>query len=142
MSYATLQDLVDRFGLAELIQRTDEEGTGEPDTTKIARALVAADTLIDGYLMGRYALPIAGTVPPLLVDIACDVARYKLYTIDVPELVRRNYEDAVKRLADIQAGRITLAIAGVEPDHANPSNAEVRFSAPDRIFSREKLRGF
>jgi phage gp36-like protein len=142
MTYATQQDLVDRFGQDEIRQLSDRDGLGAIGDAAVARALGDTATLVDGYLMGRYALPIAGTVPPLLVALACDVARYKLHTIDAPELVRRNYEDALKRLAEIQAGRIVLAIAGVEPASADPSRTGILVSAPERVFSRETLDGF
>lgn len=53
MSYATQQNLVDRFGQVELVQLTDLENTGALNTTRLAAALADASATIDGYLAGR-----------------------------------------------------------------------------------------
>ncbi|KQQ85847.1 hypothetical protein ASF65_04740 [Aureimonas sp. Leaf324] len=81
MSYASLQDLIDRFGDRELIQLTDR--TNRPasviDQTVVGRALADADALIDGYVGKVHALPLAA-VPPALVKTAADIARFYLHS--------------------------------------------------------------
>lgn len=84
-----------------------------PDTAKLDEALRSAQELIDGYLRGRYTLPLAET-PTIVRDLARVIARYRLYERrpegDLPEPVTDTYKNAVKTLEQIRNGRITLGI--------------------------------
>lgn len=119
MTYATLAEMITQFGEPELVQRTDRLGVGTVDTSVLDRALVDADSEIDSYLARRYTLPLAST-PVLLVRLAADIARYRLYDDGVPATVRQRYEDSVsllKRLANgdvLLVGQAAAAVAGVE----------------------------
>ena len=119
MTYATLAEMITQFGEPELVQRTDRLGVGTVNTEVLDRALVDADSEIDSYLAGRYTLPLA-SAPVLLVRLAADIARYRLYDDGVPATVRQRYEDSVsllKRLANgdvLLVGQAAAAVAGVE----------------------------
>ena len=141
MSYTSLALLQDRFGLDELVQRSDkfQPYTGAVVTSVIDRAIADADAEIDGYVGSRYTLPLPLPTPPVLVPIACDIARYRLYDDAVPEVVRQRYEDAIARLRDIAAGRLSL---GVDPAPAASSQGTVVVRAPERIFSADALRDY
>lgn len=121
MTYATPSDLIARFGEPELIQQTDLEGTGAYDPDTVGRALEDATSLINGYVSGRYALPLA-TVPDLLVSLCCDLARYALYVDAVPDLVKTRRDDAVAALREVSAGRLHLDV-GAAGDDATPTTA-------------------
>lgn len=140
MTYATQQDLVDRFGSEELVQLTDRTNLPPTtiDATVTGRALADADALIDSYLAERYTLPLA-SAPARLVKIASDVARFFLHGNAATEAVRTAFEDAARWLRDVSEGRATLDVAGVEPA---TGAAEARVEGPDRIFSRDSLRDF
>lgn len=114
MPYATLQDLVDRFG-SEVTQLTDLSGAGVPDAAVVARALADAADEIDSALRGRYTLPIA-PVPDLLNRIACDLAREALFVQAVPEVVAERAKISRQMLADLAVGRrqLDVALARVE----------------------------
>lgn len=99
MSYATLADLIDRFGDAELSQVADMIGAGEASQPTVDRALGDADAEIDAALISRYALPIA-SVPVLLTRIACDLARESLYA-DMPT---KEVSERAKRSRDLLSG--------------------------------------
>lgn len=131
MSYATQADLIARFGEVEISQVADTDGSGEIDAALVARALADADAEINAALAGRYQLPLA-TVPPLLVRIACDLARFALYTDAVTEVVAQRRATAAKLLADLAAGRTTLGL--VDPPAAADSGNPVAVRAPERIF--------
>lgn len=141
MSYTSLALLQDRFGLDELVQRSDKYPpyTGAVVTAVIDRAVADADAEIDGYVGARYALPLPLPTPPVLVPIACDIARYRLYDDAVPDVVRQRYEDAIARLRDIAAGRLSL---GVDPAPAAGSQGTVEVRAPARVFSADALRDY
>jgi phage gp36-like protein len=78
MSYATVTELITRFGEAELIQLTDRDGGGAINQAVVAAALTDADALINGYVSARYTVPLS-PVPPVITKIAADIARYTLH---------------------------------------------------------------
>ena len=134
MSYVTKQDLIDRFGEEELIQLTDRAGAGVIDDQVLNRAIADADAEIDGYLAGRYVLPLA-VVPASLGRIAADLARYYLYEDAATEHVRQRYEDAVRFLRAVGEGKVSLGIdaAGAK---AQPAGGATMTSA-GRVFTRD-----
>lgn len=133
MTYATQQDLIDRFGSQELIELTDRASTGAIDATVITRALNDADAEINGYLAGRYSLPLA-TTPPALSRMACDIARYRLYEDRATEAVTQRYKDAVRFLDGIAKGLVSLGLnaAGTAPEAASGG---VKTQGKDRVFT-------
>ncbi|PZU43929.1 MAG: DUF1320 domain-containing protein [Microbacterium sp.] len=144
MAYATLQDLIDRFGEKELVQRTDR--TNRPpttiDATVAGEALEGASSLADGYLAKVFALPLPST-PRVLLDKVCDVARYFLrdQTADDKSAVARNYRDAIAWLRDVSTGVVKLDVgAGVAPEPAG--GGAVRSTAGERVFTPDSLRNF
>ena len=137
--YATQADLETRFGSEELAQLSDRAGGTVIEAAVVARAIADAEAEIDGYLAGRYALPLA-SVPAVLGRIACDIARYRLYDDRVTEAVRKRYEDAVRDLRALAAG--TLQLDGVTPPAPAASGIGVSVKAPDRIFNADTLAGY
>ncbi len=139
MTYATQQDLIDRFGARELIELTDraDPPEGEIDAAVVAKALADADALVNGYAGKRYAVPLA-PVPPLVVQIAGDVARYLLHGDAPTEIVKERYKQSERQLRDIADGRLVLEVAGaVVRQSSLPETA-----GPDRTFSRGTMRRF
>lgn len=139
MTYATQSDLVARYGDYMLRELTDraEPATGEIDPAVVAHALDDADAVIDGYLKGRYALPLAQT-PRLVRDLAQAIAIYKLHRDVVSEKIRREYEDAISQLKQIGTGAIRLDVAGVEPAASGASG--VQFSDRPRDMTPENMK--
>ncbi len=103
MPYASLPDLIARFGEDEIVQLTDTDGSHEPDAVVVARALADADAEIDAALAGRYTLPLA-QVPELLRRIACDLVRELLYTDTLPEVVKQRAQTARGLLRGVASG--------------------------------------
>lgn len=141
-SYATKQNLIDRFGLLELVQRTDR--TNRPPTTVdddvVDDALNDAAAQIDGYLSARYTLPLSET-PARLVKIASDIARFYLHGAAADDQVRKAYEDAVSWLKDVSKGTVQLGVTSEGTTAATPAGGP-QVSAPDRVFSHDTLRDF
>lgn len=143
MSYATQQDLVDRFGAVELAQLTDEAAGQTINAAKVAQALADADAEIDGYLGTRYALPLA-TVPPLLERVACDIARYYLFDDRANEAVRLRYTNAVALLKNLGSGSVTLGLAAAQPA-PEPAAGTVTMRVAtlrSRLFDNDTLDSF
>ena len=142
MTYATQTGLTERYGEAMLVALSDraEVPTGTVDADIVARALTEADALIDGYLAGLYALPLA-TTPPLLVQLAEAIAIYNLHLTEPEAKVKADYEAAIKRLGEIARGVIKLAdAAGLEP--AAPTGAGVQITDRERAFTPDSMTGF
>lgn len=111
--YAVLADLEARFALSELVQLTDDAGTGGIDQGRIDQALMSASAMAEGYVASIYQLDPDAPVPVLLVDACCDIARQRLYRTSPPEDVTLRYNQAIKTLEGIRNGRIKLD-GGVE----------------------------
>jgi phage gp36-like protein len=132
MSYATAADLTKRFGETELIELTDQEGVGQINESVLAVALADADAEVDSYLVGRAVLPLS-SVPPVLVRVSCDIARFRLFGAKAPEEVRNRYQDARAWLKDVAAGRAVLD--GVDTPATAPRGPAV--VAPDAVFTSD-----
>ncbi|SOE00671.1 phage protein Gp36 family protein [Caenispirillum bisanense] len=139
MAYATLADLIDRFGADELDDLARPHQVPEGETAPaFAAALAAADAEIDAALAGRYAVPVPEPVPTLLVDIACDIARWRLHDTSADEMVTERARVARAQLRMLALGQLTLPLpaaagggAGVGPRHV----------AAPVVFTPDSLRG-
>jgi phage gp36-like protein len=143
MAYASETDIIDLHGADLLDLLADKTGDGVRDAAAIARALDDATSLIDGYLSQRYTLPLP-QVPALLKTMCIDIALYRLASNPalLSEDARRRYDDALKFLRDIGAGKASLGLP-VDSDGAGSeaSGAQiVLIESSPRLFSRDALR--
>lgn len=140
MPYATLTDLIERAGEAELRQIADRDRDSIPDPDVIEAALTGADTLIDGYVFARYSRPLPA-VPPVLTVWAVSIARYLLHRNGAPDHVAQDYKDTLSALKDVQAGRYALI---AETGNADPDVklGQVMAEHPAQVFTPTKLRGW
>lgn len=137
MTYATSADLIKRFGEKEAIALSDRELTGILDEAVLAGALEQAAAEIDGYLGGRYALPL-DPVPRILAGYACDIARYRLCGtggVVVTEEIRDRYKDAVRFLELAAQGKVSLG--GMPAGTTAPTSDGVVFNAGSKVFGRD-----
>ncbi len=137
MTYATQQSLTDRFGEAEIEQLSDRDipPLGMINQAVVTQALTDAANTIDGYLAGRYTLPL-NNPPPLLELFCCDIARYRLMTRPTDE-ARARYQDALNWLGKVAAGTIELGGASQDapPVAGGPTGISQR-----RVFDARSLR--
>lgn len=141
MSYTTLDQLNDRYGARLLIDLTDrgDVATGLVDQDTVDQAIADADAMIDGYLKGRYLLPLA-EVPPQVAALSRAISIWNLHVFDAPKQIEAGYRDAMAQLRDISKGIITLDVAGVEPK-TSPSQG-VMTTDRERPLSEDSLKGF
>lgn len=141
MTYATQQQLIDRFGQQNLVNLTDRAvvATGSIDGAVIVQALTDADALIDGSLSVRYNLPLV-TVPPLVVNLAQVIAYWNLHITEPDAKTRTDYEDARRTLRDIADGRVRIPAAGLEPVTAGSGGVMV--TVRERPFTEATMTGF
>jgi phage gp36-like protein len=134
MTYCTQQNLVDRSSELELVQLTnrDDSTATTINTPVLDKAIAAAAARINRYIT-QY-LPLTA-VPEDFEQMACDITLYFLYHPLVPEHIQTVYDDAIKYLEKVAAGKIPIA-----PDAtgsvAEPSDATVSFSSSPSAFSR------
>ena len=81
MSYATPADIINRYPNRDLVQLTNENPTiTTVNTTVLQQALNDASAEIDGYIGGRFTLPLTDP-PAVLSRLASDVAIYRLQAL-------------------------------------------------------------
>lgn len=138
MSYATQADMTLRFGDAEIVQLTDRANLPPVsiDAAVLGFALESADAEIDASLGVRYDVPLAAP-PRRVVDLACDIARYRLYGQGATDEVRNRYRDAVAFLERVARG--TAQIPGAETPATASGGGSVQFEGGQKVFARESL---
>lgn len=103
--YATRDDLIARFGTeVEQLESMHPQGN-----TAVQSAIQDATEEIDGYLAGRYDLPLPN-IPNNLKRLTCDIARYYLYFQQPTELVEKRYEQAIDYLKMVANNKAHLSI--------------------------------
>ncbi|HAR97942.1 MAG TPA: DUF1320 domain-containing protein [Syntrophus sp. (in: bacteria)] len=142
MAYCAQADLEEQISPAELIELTDDAGSGSVDTSAVARAIADADAEIDSYCGGRYTLPFS-PVPVMIRKLSVDIALYNLHTrrsfAKAPEERQKRYDNAIRFLRDVSKGLISLGAD--EPARTDTSNS-VEMTGNDRIMTRDKMQGF
>ncbi|MGL9774404.1 MAG: gp436 family protein [Sodalis sp. (in: enterobacteria)] len=108
--YARLEDMVLRFGEQEVRILTDRDNTGEINASVLAGGLQATADEINGYIGGRYTLPLP-VASSDLCGIACDIARYRLTGTERvgTDEIRGRYRNPICYLENVANGRVTLA---------------------------------
>ena len=142
MPYTSLPLMIDRVGQAMLIALTDRGDipVGVIDAVVMARALADADAVINGYLAGRYVLPLAIT-PALIADIAAAVTLWKLHVTSPEDKIKADYHAAIKTLRDIAQGVVRVPdAAGLEPAASGASGVQI--VDRERPFSADNMKGF
>lgn len=138
MSYCTLADILEQMDSDELIQLTDDGGTGAVDGAVVSRAIEDADAEIDAYCSGRYDVPF-DPIPNLIRKISVDLAVYHLYRRrGAPESRQVRYDAALKLLANIARGLVSIGATGV----AESAGAVSSRASSQRVFSNEGLEGY
>lgn len=141
MAYVTLAQLIERYGEPALVALTDrgQFATGVVDDAAINRAVADADAVIDGYLVRKYALPLA-VAQPLLVKIAGSLVFYDLHTFQPDEKIVNEQKLALAMLRDIATGTVALTVAGLEAENVAGSGA--RITDRDRLMTQDNMKGF
>ena len=139
MDYCTIEDIETYVSTSTLIQLTSDYEQDEVDRVVAEEAIIYSSTLIDGYLRGRYTLPLDARFP-LLRIIAIDLSVYRLYSRrmrdDMPEVVEANYKNAIKILQDIQKGAISLETENDTSISAQDAGYKTNKNSRDSIFRR------
>lgn len=142
-TYLSITDLVPTLVEERIaVQLTNDELDGDTVVENVVvEAIADAEAEVDGYLGTYYSLPLA-TTPRLVQQLAGRVARYRLYARRpgaVEEWLQKDYEAALKTLALIAKGTVTL---GEQPEPAPNSGRRIRVDGRTRVFGRDNLDGY
>lgn len=139
MTYASLEDLVERAGEIEILQIADRDGDGVADPDVIDAALVHADNIVNSHVAHRYTVPFVQT-PDLVRTWSTSIARYYLHRDGAPDHVRDDHKEALAALKDVSHKRISLPVpSGDLPEAAQGIHMAAH---PEPVFTRQKLAGY
>ena len=141
MSYATRADLASRYGLAEISDlERGEEG-------RIEAALADAAAEIDAALGTVYVVPLEAAADaegaatwPVLISIACDLARAHLYDDRESEAVTNRRRSARARLRHLAEDMGTLVDANGNRARKRETAAAAH-AGPARVMTDDNLAG-
>jgi len=136
MTHATRADLEARFGADEILRLADAGGDG---AARMDAALADADARINAVLGEAFDMPLPDGRYPLLVGVACDLARERLYDDAAPDAVTARAKIARATLEDIATGKTAL-IDG-EGAVRRPRNTGPRAGGPKPAMTPDALRG-
>lgn len=141
MTYATQQDMVDRFGESDLVRLTDraDPPLDAVDATVLLRAQEDAKAVIDSYVAARYTLPLS-PVPLVLKRCECDLAYVQLLGARVGDEWAKRQSYWLGWLKDVSKGTANLG-----PDATNTlpaTEAGVFVDAEPPVFSRDTLADY
>ena len=143
MRYCTHQDIGRAIPELTLIQLSNDDPAAEqPNAEVIEDGIRQAEELVDGYLRGRYELPL-DPVPTVLRDAVVYLTRHWLYQRRpegaIPDAVKDSRKDTIKLLESIRDGVVTL---GMPSGQAAPEPGEIRVRSRRQQFVDELWRGY
>lgn len=114
MAYIVESDVLAFIPETELIDLTDDAGTGSVNSTILDAAIASSEALINGYLRNQHTVPLSS--PGTLVkDVDVKLTKHFLYKRrrdttgdELDEGVRNDYTDSIKILKDIANGMILI----------------------------------
>lgn len=164
--YASATQLLERYNAEEIAQRADhsipglvggdllkkaaagedlsgytpeEQEAAEAALANVERALQDAGHTINGYISGRYQLPLS-QVPEVLKLHCCQIARFVLFDDDAPKQVETLYQASIKFLRDVSSGAADLGLTATGSTAQPSAGAEMVSSG--LVFSRDNSKGF
>jgi len=141
--FCTLEDIKKAIPEKNIIELTDDDNFGSIDEAKVQDAIDYAEQLINGYLRGRYPVPL-NPVPELIRRLAVDLAVFQLYSrrfdLDMPQGMIDRRKEIIRLLEQIQAGKVLL---GIETQNS-PGQGYYKTNkvSEDRVFNKETLEKF
>lgn len=166
--YASVVALLARYSVDEIAQRADTslpplvdgellrlaaDGVDLSDYTaeereaaaaalaRVVQVLQDADNTINGYLSGRYQVPVTQAAETL-ERIAGELARFYLYEDGAPEHVEKRHDNAMAFLRDVSTGKVQLGVAADGATAPVAVSAGAEMVSTDLVFSRGNSKGF
>ena len=130
MAYASVDDMVLRFGEAEMIRATTPDGAEAVAIVpgKLCAALDDASAIIDTFLRKRYRVPL-DVAPAEINRACCIIARYDVSTggeRQPAEQVEKDRDAVISWLGKIAAGSVVLDLKEVAPGDESYATTQSR----------------
>lgn len=130
VAYATVRDMIDRFGEVEMIHLTAK--TGEPaetvDVNAVTTTIGDVSAIVDTYLRKRYQVPLDIVIPEINLGV-CKLVRYELSQGEQKtpaEQTKVARDEVITWLKDVAAGRVELDLTEVDPGTDSWAEASTR----------------
>jgi len=138
MRYCTRADIGKAIPELTLTQLSNDDPAAMlPNEEVIEDGVRQGEELVDGYLRGRYSLPL-DPVPTVLRDAVVFLTRYWLYQRRpegaIPDAVKDSRKDTIKLLESIRDGVVSL---GMPSGQAAPEPGEIKVRSRRQQFSDE-----
>ena len=136
LSYEVLEQRITRSRLEALCHLK------ENDLVLFSELVIErAESLIDGYASLRYRTPLGRD--PLLEEWALCIAEYELYKrgpgSDIPEKIRRSYQDTLQCLQDLAAGKLSFNGKFQTAEHPGKS---LFVSERENVFDPDSMKEY
>lgn len=143
MRYCTRADIGSAIPENILLQLSNDDSAAEqPNESVILEAVRQAEELVDGYLRGRYVLPL-DPVPTVLRDAVVYLARHWLYQRRpegaIPDAVKDSRKNTIGLLESIRDGAVTL---GMPTGELVPEPGEIKVRSRRQQFSDDLWKGY
>lgn len=140
--YATVGDMIARFGEVEMIRLSAPEGQldGLVDEAAVTLALTDASAVIDSYLRSRHAVPLAAPVPAEIARACRILARYELAQGEQKaptDQMKTARGEVMTWLRDIADGKVELGV----PEAVVDTSGQARATDRDAAFTGGALMG-
>lgn len=123
-----------------LIQLTDEDNADAINEETVNGCIQDAQVLFEGYVRGRYPLPL-NPVPDLAISIVADLAAYGLFCLrplfDMPKVIQERRDTALNLMARILDGKMPLYDPETTP--APDGGSFSQSTVPERYFTDDLL---
>ena len=141
MPYCTVQDMVERFGERELRDCAELAADEAIDGAVVQAAIADASAEMDAHLGRRWRVPVTRRTP-LLVMLACQIARYRLLDGREHEQAVRRYEEAIALLKALAEGKVTLGLSAEELSDAPVTAGAAEVRTERHPFDRDAKAAF
>jgi len=111
--YITRDDLIERFGEAEIMQLE----RSIKDANAVDTAIEDACIEVDGYVARQYSLPLPVVTKSLKRAVAT-IARYYLWKDKASDKVQKDYDDMIAWLDKVANGKVYL-VFGLESGNSS-----------------------
>lgn len=134
MDYASINNISEKISYNELAKLTNSDNPTVVDEIFLQAVIDEQKNVIDGYLRGRYTLPLETvSIDEILIGIHCELVIIELNerrNYKLSDALKERKEATYKKLRDIQSGRILLQTNSV----TEKSPKHFSYIAPDKKF--------
>jgi phage gp36-like protein len=142
MAYATPDDFKALFPTDESVELSnlDDPAASAANDDRIQAALDEAQSEVDSYVGIVATLPLV-SVPVVLKNAVCRIARYRLDAYNPRDSVRQDYEDVVTWLDKLVKQQVSL---GLDQDAAaaEPPKDSIAYRSAGRVFTPSTLQDY